>query len=91
MTLGNYTRQLLLNEIDETKGPRDGINMRRFPGGCDHYRENWTVESDDVLYEVHCLKGTPPLTSEEQELCMSSKRKCWRLQSRARASNTRSE
>jgi hypothetical protein len=52
--------------------------MRRFPSGCEHYRENWTIDDDAVLYQIYCLQGTPPLTREEQEKCLASKRGCWR-------------
>lgn len=52
--------------------------MRRFASGCDHYRENWTVDDDSVLYQIYCLVGTPPLTRDEQEKCLASKRGCWR-------------
>ncbi|MCL4466440.1 MAG: hypothetical protein M1401_08410 [Chloroflexi bacterium] len=57
---------------------RDSINMRRFPTGCDYYRENWTVDDGETLYQIYCLRGTPPLTREEQEKCIASKRGCWR-------------
>ncbi|MDA8218301.1 MAG: hypothetical protein M0Z94_11860 [Dehalococcoidales bacterium] len=58
---------------------RDSINMRRFPGACEHYRENWTVDDSDVLYQIYCLRGTAPSTREEQERCLNNgKRRCWR-------------
>ena len=31
------------------------------------------------MYQVFCLKGTPPVTAEEQEKCFHSKACCWRL------------
>jgi hypothetical protein len=31
------------------------------------------------MYQVFCLKGTPPETAEEQEKCFRSKTCCWRL------------
>lgn len=31
------------------------------------------------MYQVFCLKGTPPLTAEEQDKCFHSKTSCWRL------------
>jgi hypothetical protein len=58
---------------------RETINMRRFATGCDHYRENWTVDDSETLYQIYCLRGTPPLTREEQERCIASKQGCWRL------------
>ena len=57
---------------------RETINMRRFATGCDHYRENWTVDDGETLYQIYCLRGTPPLTWEEQEKCIASKQGCWR-------------
>jgi len=32
-----------------------------------------------LLYRIYCLQGTPPLTADEQDLCMGSTRGCWRL------------
>jgi hypothetical protein len=31
------------------------------------------------MYQIFCLKGTPPITAEEQEKCFRSKACCWRL------------
>jgi hypothetical protein len=31
------------------------------------------------MYQVFCLKNTPPVTAEEQEKCFRSKTCCWRL------------
>ncbi len=31
------------------------------------------------MYQVFCLKGTPPVTAEEQDKCFRSKTCCWRL------------
>jgi hypothetical protein len=31
------------------------------------------------MYQVFCMKDTPPVTSEEQERCLRSKTCCWRL------------
>lgn len=31
------------------------------------------------MYQVFCMKGTPPVTREEQERCFRSKTSCWRL------------
>jgi len=31
------------------------------------------------MYQVFCGKNTPPGTVEEQERCLSSKTRCWRL------------
>ena len=31
------------------------------------------------MYQVFCLKGTPPVTAEEQAKCFRSKTCCWRF------------
>jgi hypothetical protein len=62
----------------------DEARFRRHKGACPYYRENWiqgeerTVQGEILLYEVYCLKGWPPESSEEQNCCMSSTRSCWR-------------
>ncbi len=33
----------------------------------------------EPMYQVFCMKGTPPITLEEQERCLHSKTCCWRL------------
>ncbi len=30
------------------------------------------------MYQVFCMKDTPPLTWEEQDRCLHSKTSCWR-------------
>ena len=37
------------------------------------------------MYQVFCLKGTPPITAEEQERCFRSKTCCWRLAEKQKA------
>jgi hypothetical protein len=32
-----------------------------------------------LLYQIICLKNTPPVTPDEQALCMKSRAACWRL------------
>ena len=55
---------------------RDNCNWRRYPEGCQHYRENWATR--ECLYQVFCLRNTPPETAEQQDLCMCSRYRCWR-------------
>ncbi len=47
------------------------------------------------MYQVFCMKGTPPITLEEQDRCLRSKSYCWRLtkkqQSAAEQSATETE
>ncbi|GHO86029.1 hypothetical protein KSZ_40350 [Dictyobacter formicarum] len=44
------------------------------------------------MYQVFCLKGTPPETLEEQEKCFRSKSCCWRLsKKRKQAQHTAAE
>ena len=32
-----------------------------------------------LLYQIICLQNTPPLTPEEQALCMKARAGCWRV------------
>ena len=65
----------------------DRPHWRRHKGACPFYRENWVIsdpgtgdpDGETVLYEIYCLKDTPPVTIEEQEKCFSSPHVCWRL------------
>ena len=63
----------------------DNPNWRRHKGACPHYRERWSSrdeEGDDgcvLLYQIVCLMDTPPLSADEQSLCMCSSSGCWRL------------
>lgn len=63
--------------------PENNLSWRRHPRGCPHYRERWFHESNtaagEPMYQVFCLHNTPPETQDEQELCLASKTKCWRL------------
>jgi hypothetical protein len=39
-----------------------------------------------LLYQIICLQDTPPVSSDEQQLCLQARKKCWRLgRKRARA------
>lgn len=64
---------------------QDNPNWRRHKGACIHYRERWTVADEPgdegcrLLYQIFCLKDTPPLSAEEQERCMGAAHGCWRL------------
>ena len=55
---------------------KDRINYRRHRNACPYYRENWDTEPG--MYQVICLRDTPPLTREEQDLCFASRLRCWR-------------
>lgn len=33
----------------------------------------------EPMYQVFCLHNTPPETQDEQDMCLTSKTKCWRL------------
>ncbi len=41
------------------------------------------------MYQVFCGMNTPPGSIEEQEKCLSSKARCWRLENRAGKDATR--
>lgn len=63
--------------------PRESLRWRRHTRGCPHYRERWFAESDvaagEPMYQVFCAQNTPPTTIEEQEKCLASRTRCWRL------------
>ena len=42
------------------------------------------VDGHPLLYQIICLQNTPPLRSEEQDLCMRTRKVCWRLTSEAK-------
>ncbi|MFN8524141.1 MAG: hypothetical protein U0821_13665 [Chloroflexota bacterium] len=69
----------------------DNPNWNRFRGSCPHYREKWyRGEQPDgfggrLLYQSICLMNTPPETYDEQEKCMATKGKCWRVADAERA------
>jgi hypothetical protein len=43
------------------------------------------------MYQVFCLKGTPPVTAEEQDRCFRSKTCCWRLANKNKQNKTAKE
>jgi hypothetical protein len=63
--------------------PRERSDWRRNKNWCPFYRERWFPQSDpsvgEPMYQVFCLMNTPPETLEEQERCMASRTRCWRL------------
>jgi hypothetical protein len=62
--------------------PAENSNWRKHKNACPFYRERWFPCNDvsgEPMYQVFCLKGTPPITAEEQEKCFRSKLCCWRL------------
>lgn len=63
--------------------PKESPNWRKHKNACPNYRERWFRDSDpfagEPLYQVFCLMGTPPLTQEEQDKCLHSRCRCWRL------------
>lgn len=42
-----------------------------------------------MLYQIICLMDTPPVTKDEQHLCMHSPDECWRLKYAADRGNGR--
>jgi len=66
-----------------TENPITNSNWRRHQRGCPHYRERWFPQSDlahgEPMYQVFCGMNTPPGSIEEQEKCLSSRTRCWRL------------
>jgi hypothetical protein len=63
--------------------PSENSNWRKHKNGCPFYRERWFPDNDvmagEPMYQVFCMKGTPPVTIEEQDRCLHSKTCCWRL------------
>ena len=81
---------------DLQNNPREHGDWRRHRHGCPNYRERWFPNSDpdsgDPLYQVFCCLNTPPATQEEQERCLVSRTRCWRLvEAEKRASAHRDE
>ena len=73
----------------------DNPNWYRHKNACPLYRERWCVgeESDGrggvLLYQIICLQNTPPQTEQEQALCMTPRRRCWRAKEEASAGKRR--
>jgi hypothetical protein len=63
--------------------PRTNSNWRQHKSGCPFYRERWFPNNDvlagEPMYQVFCMKDTPPVTSDEQTKCLQSQHQCWRL------------
>ncbi len=64
---------------------QDHPDWRRFRHACVYYRERWATEDETgvdgrpLLYQIICLQNTPPENPEEQDLCLSPRKVCWRL------------
>ena len=71
----------MIQELREN--PREHVDWRRHKHGCPNLRERWFPQSDieagEPLYQVFCLLNTPPVTSDEQDKCLASHTRCWRL------------
>lgn len=63
--------------------PAENSNWRKHKNACPFYRERWFPANDvmagEPMYQVFCMKDTPPETLEEQDRCFRSKSCCWRL------------
>ena len=70
-----------------SENPRDSVNWRRHRSGCPNFRMRWYPHSNqergEPLYQVYCLMNTPPQTFDEQERCLNSKTRCWRIRAEA--------
>ena len=70
--------------------PAESSNWRKHKNACPFYRERWFPHNDvmagEPMYQVFCLKNTPPVTSEEQERCFRSRTCCWRLKDKQNTS-----
>jgi len=64
---------------------RDHPDWRRYRQACPYYRERWAVDDEQgvdgnvLLYQIICLQNTPPENQTEQDRCMKSRTRCWRL------------
>ena len=73
----------------------DNPNWRRFRHACVYYRERWAtneetgVDGCPLLYQIICLQNTPPENAEEQDLCLSPRKVCWRLRPEANRKKSR--
>ena len=69
--------------------PAENSNWRKHKNACPFYRERWFPANDvmkgEPMYQVFCMKNTPPVTLEEQDRCFRSKTCCWRLAEKKRA------
>ena len=69
--------------------PSENSNWRKHKNACPFYRERWfpcnDVFAGEPMYQVFCMKGTPPITLEEQDRCLRSKSCCWRLAKKQQA------
>jgi hypothetical protein len=87
---GSGSPKITQQQEKQTTPVRDKINYRRHKGACPFYRENWSCESErnapsgQLLYQIICLMDTPPVTADEQNLCLHSPTRCWRLSAAAR-------
>ncbi|MEO7003087.1 MAG: hypothetical protein ABI068_14845 [Ktedonobacterales bacterium] len=70
-------------EYTIARHPRESIDWRKHHYGCPFYRERWFPNSmpelGEPMYQVYCMKDTPPESWAEQEKCLSSRARCWRL------------
>lgn len=65
------------------ENPREHCDWRHHKTGCPNYRERWFPHRDPgeglPMYQVFCFLNTPPATFEEQQRCIASRTRCWRL------------
>ncbi len=85
-------KEILLAAI-LNEDPRTSINWRQHKNGCPFYRERWFPQNNlmagEPMYQVFCMKDTPPVTSEEQDKCLHSRQQCWRLAEAAKKREAR--
>ena len=76
------TRGVKQVEYTIAEHPRESIDWRRHRYGCPYYRERWFPDSvpelGEPMYQVYCMKDTPPESWDEQERCLASRARCWR-------------
>ena len=76
-------------KVDLGQHPGESIDWRHHRHGCPQYRERWfpysNPDAGEPMYQVFCMRNTPPETWDEQDKCLSSRAECWRLTEARRA------
>lgn len=83
-------------EMPAENGPTipDNPNWHRHKNWCPHYRERWCINEPDgqggkLLYQIICLRNTPPESEAEQARCMMARKTCWRVEEASKSGKRR--
>ena len=76
-------------KVELGQHPGESIDWRRHRHGCPQYRERWfpysNPDAGEPMYQVFCMRNTPPETWDEQDKCLASRTQCWRIAEARRA------